>query len=447
MGLLDFFWRLVFGDEAATSRTATASSAAGSSSSRSAAHGGASSRAKPKQRVRRKVKLIKLRRRKIAADEKRTPLSELTVQQLPYAFARMGVLGGYLDLCGDGDDALLERLRIPRLQTLPELAEWLGMPLGRLAWLTHRCDDGGRPREESKAHYHFHWMKKKGGGYRLIEAPKPLLKQVQRKILLEILNRIPQHPNVHGFVLDRSIRTNAEQHAGQRVVVKLDLENFYPSVGFSRVVAIFRALGYSREVSIWFGRLTTSAAPITLEFPEGTSKERYINFAPYRRRHLPQGAPTSPALANLSGYGLDVRLSGMAKKFKARYTRYADDLTFSGGQSFLNSLRTFLPLVRQIVRGEQFRLHEQKYKVLRDNQQQRVTGVVVNAGANVPRKEYDRLKAILTNSLTRGPSTQNHGAVEDFCAHLRGRISHVAFLSPRRGEKLWELFRQIDWRG
>lgn len=438
MGVLDFFWRLIFGGETIPVPQTPAPPKRRGEANRTATK-------RSPRRAPGKVRLVKLRRRRLAPLEKRTPLPELTVSQLPYPFARMGVLGGYLDLSGDGDDELLERLGLPRLQTLPELADWLGMTLGKLAWLTHRCDDGGRPRDESHAHYHFHWVKKRMGGYRLIEAPKPLLKKAQRRILLEILNRIPQHPAAHGFIVGRSIRTNAEQHVKQRVVAKLDLENFYPSVAFARVVAIFRALGYSREVAIWLGRLTTSAAPGTLAYPEGSPKQQWALMSVYRRRHLPQGAPTSPALANLSCYSLDVRLSGMAKKFKARYTRYADDLTFSGDPHFLNSLRIFLPLVRQIVRQERFSLHDKKYKVLRDNQQQRVTGVVVNSGVNAPRKEYDRLKAILTNSLTRGPSTQNHVKVEDFAAHLRGRISHVAFLNPQRGEKLWDLFRRIDW--
>jgi len=360
---------------------------------------------------------------------------------MPYRFARLGVMGGYLDLSRDGDHARLERLGLPIFDTPEELAQWLGMPVGRLAWLTHRCDEGHRPHDARSAHYHYRWLKKRDGSRRLIESPKPLLRAVQQRILKEILNQIPSHPAAHGFISGRSIRTNALPHVGQRVVLKFDLENFYPSVTFGRVVAIFRSLGYSREAAIWLGSLTTSAVPVTLELPAGESPRCF----PYRARHLPQGAPTSPAIANLSAFALDLRLAGLARSFGANYTRYADDLTFSGQPRFLNSLHVFIPLVRQIVHAERFRLHPTKRRVMRDNQQQRVTGVVVNQHPNISRKEFDRLKAILTNCLRRGASTQNHERHEDFARHLRGKVAHVAQLNPARGQKLLDIYEQVDW--
>jgi hypothetical protein len=225
------------------------------------------------------------------------------------------------------------------------------------------------------------------------------------------------------------------------VVVKLDLENFYPSVSLNRVAAIFRSLGYSREAAIWLGRLTTAALPARL------ARESASNPAlrPYRGRRLPQGAPTSPALANLSAFALDLRLAGMARSFGAQYTRYADDLTFSGDEQFLRSLAVFIPLVSQIVRSEGFALNKNKRKVIRSSQRQTVTGVVVNIRPNIARRDYDAIKAILTNCIRRGPSTQNHARHENFAAHLRGRVAHVTQLNPTRGEKLLALYAQIDW--
>jgi len=359
----------------------------------------------------------------------------------PYRFSRPGVQGGWLDLSRDQNESRLDRFQLPQFRNPEELARWLEIPLGQLAWLVHRFDDDQRPAEEQAAHYVYRWIRKRSGGSRLIEAPKPKLKRVQRQILAGILDLVPPHPVAHGFVTGRSIRSNASPHVGQRVVVKLDLENFYPTVSLNRVTAIFRSLGYSREAAIWLGRLTTSVLPASLV--RQSSQNR--NLQPYLGRRLPQGAPTSPALANLSAFSLDLRLSGLARSFGAQYTRYADDLTFSGDEQFLRSLAVFLPLVSQIVRAERFKLNKRKRKIIRSSQRQTVTGVVVNARTNVARRDFDTLKAILTNCVRRGPSTQNHDRHENFSAHLLGRIAHVWQLNPARGRKLRGLFEQIDW--
>ena len=361
---------------------------------------------------------------------------------VPYKYARFGSgTGRHLDLSQDGDDARLQQRGLPVFRTPEQLADWLGVPLKKVAWLVHRFS-AGRPASVEQAHYHFRWLKKKSGGWRLIESPKQTLKQAQVKILREILDRVPTHSAAHGFVQGRSILTNAKPHVGHATLVKLDLSNFYATVGFSRVVAIFRALGYSREAAIWLGLLTTSAIPGNMAFP---ARDPYA-FEPYLRRHLPQGAPTSPALANLSAYRLDLRLAGLSKSYGATYTRYADDLAISGPKELAGGLRVLIPLVQQIIRCERFRANTAKRRVLRAHQRQTIAGVVVNAKPNVARDHFDRLKATLTNCVRLGPSTQNREQVADFTSHLRGRIAHVQQLNRVRGEKLMVLFNRIDWR-
>lgn len=349
--------------------------------------------------------------------------------------------GGYLDLSRDGDPQRLARWRLPALSTPEDIARWLELPVGNLAWLTHRFLDGHRPESVQRSHYHYRWLRKRSGGLRLIESPKSALKGVQRILLREILDRVPPHPAAHGFVADRSILTNAREHAGSRVLLKFDLENFYATVSFNRVVGLFRGLGYCREAALWLARLTTTALPANVPFPDGDAAALW----PYQRRHLPQGAPTSPALANLSAFELDLRLDGLARSFHVRYTRYADDLTFSGGQNLIRALPTFIPLVTKIIRDERFRVNPRKRRVLRNNQRQTVSGVVVNERPNVSRRDYDRLKATLTNCVRDGPASQNREGHADFRAHLRGRVAHVLQLNPTRGRKLLELYRQIDW--
>lgn len=410
----------------------------------------------------RRVRLTSRRRRKPSAIERPFP-KPVTSKTSPYLFSSFtptGRLWGrchYLDLSLDGDDSLLASYHLPVFHTPQRLADWLGIRVGELAWLVHRSTSDRRPADEQRSHYVYRWVKKRSASleagspnsrpvqtqWRLIEAPKQTLKAAQRKILSEILEKIPAHHAAHGFVRGRSIVSNARPHVGQAVVIKLDLQNFYANVTYSRVVAIFRSMGYCREAAIWLGRLTTSAVPWSLAVPDGDEAMKSL----YVRRHLPQGAPTSPALANLSAFGLDVRLSGLLKKFGGNYTRYADDLTLSGSDDFRFSLRCVIPLTEQIVRSERFRLNHRKRKVVRRGHRQLVTGVVVNAKPNIRRDEFDRLKAILYNCVKLGPSSQNRDAHADFSAHLRGRIAFVRQLNPARAEKLWRLFENIRWDG
>jgi len=375
----------------------------------------------------------------------RTPeKQERAGRTAPYhAAPRNPRTGTFVNLGTDADPRWLEYYGLPLLKTPTDLADWLGVPIGKLAWLTHRWKSEFRAPTLKESHYHFQWVEKKTGSLRLIEAPKPQLKALQVRILREILDKVPVHPQAHGFCEGRSILTNAQPHVGRRIVLKFDLENFYPSVRYNRVVAIFRSLGFSRDVGIWLARLTTNALPWTATPPRDASLRAVAQ--PYYWRHLPQGAPTSPVLANLSAYSLDVRLSGLARRFNARYTRYADDLTFSGSRQFAGALRDFIPLTRQIVRDERFRLNRTKGKVLRNSQRQSVTGVVVNSKPNLRREEYDRLKATLHNCLKLGPASQNRDQHPRFHEHLRGRIAFAAQLNAARGAKLLAIYERIDW--
>lgn len=375
--------------------------------------------------------------------QRKQTLTLRVVSNLPYRFARASRVkhGHFDDLSNDLNVAALQRYNLPILRTPEELAHWLGVPLGRLAWLTGRFFENERPQSAQEAHYHFHWIKKKSGGYRLIEAPKGHLKHAQQQILRGILDQIPAHSASHGFVKGRSIVSNAAPHRKSYWILKLDLSNFYPTVRYSRVVAIFRSLGYCREVAIWLARLTTSAIPTNLSSPDRLSNTVW----PYLARHLPQGAPTSPALANLSAFSLDVRLQGVANSYHVRYTRYADDLTFSGKGVSYPALRELIPLINWVIRRERFKLNTEKRRLLRRHQRQTVTGIVVNEKLSLKRPDYDLLKAILTNCIRTGPAAQNRDNHPQFACQLRGRVSHLLSINPERGRRLLALYEQIDW--
>lgn len=165
----------------------------------------------------------------------------------------------------------------------------------------------------------------------------------------------------------------------------------------------------------------------------------------YAVPHLPQGAPTSPALANLCAYQIDCRLTGLARASGANYTRYADDLAFSGGEELERAVNRFSTQAAVILEEEGFRVHHRKTRVMRQGVRQRIAGLVVNEHANVPREEVDQLKAILTNCARRGPAGENRAGHPDFRAHLHGRVGFVEMIHPERGRKLRRLLDAIPW--
>ncbi len=161
--------------------------------------------------------------------------------------------------------------------------------------------------------------------------------------------------------------------------------------------------------------------------------------------HLPQGAPTSPALANLCAWRLDARLSGLAEHMQLTYTRYADDLALSGQIGMYYQKQFIEPLIGAIAQEEGFRINFRKTRWMRASQRQHFCGITVNQHPNLSRKEYDQLKALLHNCIKFGPVSQNHDQHSDFRRHLEGRVSHAMHLNPHRGAKLRDMLWLINW--
>jgi len=296
--------------------------------------------------------------------------------------------------------------------------------------------------------YDYRWRPKRDGSARLIEIPRPRLKSVQRRLLDEVLAPIPPHDAAHGFRPGRSVRSFVEAHAGRSVVLKVDLRDFFPSIGGARVAALFRAAGYPEAVARTLAGLCTNRVPSTIwRRPDGpiAGPDDWRTRPLYRGRHLPQGAPTSPALANLCAYRLDCRLAGLARSAGASYTRYADDLAFSGGDDLARSVGRFHVHACAIALEEGFAVNTRKTRVMRQGVRQQLAGAVLNDRPNIPRAAFDALKATLHNCLRHGPAGQDRSARADFRAHLLGRIAHVATLNPARAAKLRATFEQIQW--
>ena len=165
------------------------------------------------------------------------------------------------------------------------------------------------------------------------------------------------------------------------------------------------------------------------------------------RPHLPQGAPTSPALANLTAYRLDCRLAGLARTAGAVYTRYADDLAFSGGEEFSRVVKRFSTHAAAVALEEGFSVNHHKTRNMRQGVRQQLAGVVVNQKVSLRRRDLELLEAILTNCARHGPASQNRAALPDFRAHLEGRIGFVEMVNREQGQRLRELFEAVRWEG
>lgn len=272
----------------------------------------------------------------------------------------------------------------------------------------------------SRMYSEFHIAKGRGK-IRAITAPDRRLKIIQRKLapLLEQLYRV-RNP-VHGFVADRSVKTNAQAHGRRRFVVNLDLKNFFPTITEKRVVGLLRALGIDDRVSEVVARLCCN------------------------NNELPQGAPTSPLISNMICYRLDTDLLAVAKSSRAIYTRYADDITFSSYQPPAPLFGGVVPTVgrfspnllsidlRNTIAANGFLIHPEKAHYADRNSRRIVTGVKINAGLNVDRRYIRRIRAILhsieKSGLAAAQAKHATGAGKgSLAAHLRGKITYVSHL-------------------
>lgn len=342
------------------------------------------------------------------------------------------------------------RFNVPFIDTSSDLAALCGVDPPMLDWFAARR---GRSREKVDAlqHYRYAWVPKNRGGYRLLEAPKPRLRSIQRRILRGILDQVPAHSAASAFRRGGSVMAFAAPHTARGVVVRVDLEDFFPSTPGPKVVGLFRELGYPDEVVTSLAGLCTHRIPasVAARCPHGGLSEnpgaRWRSLKRLQDWHLPQGAPTSPALSNLCAFGLDVRLQAAAVACEARYTRYADDLAFSWGDEVAAPVSHFLSLVEGIIRDEGYRINTKKTRVMRRSRRQVLAGTVINDRVHVSRAERERLEAILTNCARYGPEGQNRMGVHNLEAHLAGRVAWVTQLEPRHGMHLEALFARVAW--
>ena len=316
------------------------------------------------------------------------------------------------------DEEQLKRYGLPVWKSEADLANALGISLKELWFFAiHR-------EKERQPHYVTFAIPKRSGGKRLIMAPKRRLKAIQRKLLELLVEKLPVSEHAHAFRRGRSIRTGAEPHVGKRIVLKLDLKDFFPSITVGRVRGLLIAYGYSYPVA------TTLAVLMTETERQPVEVDGQVFHVPVGERHCVQGAPTSPGICNALVLRLDHRLAGLARKQGLAYTRYADDLSFSGDLS-REAAHRIRVTVQRIVEEEGFKVNADKTRLMGRGTRQIVTGVVVNQVLGLSRQERRRLRA-MAHQLGRdgGNADATRGA------RLEGKIAYLSMLNPEQAARI-----------
>jgi retron-type reverse transcriptase len=340
-----------------------------------------------------------------------------------------GVSGGLNETATD--PGKLAGLNLPVLTDAVSVAQAMQVSVGQLRFLAFS-------RQVSRTtHYQRFYVPKKTGGERLISAPMPRLKAAQTWILTNILDRVPPHEAVHGFLPGRSIVTNATPHVGAGVVINLDLKDFFPSITYRRVKGVFRALGYSESVATILSLLCTEPQ---VDRAELDGETWYVSTG---ERHLPQGSPASPAITNILCATLDRRLQGLGRKLGFAYTRYADDLTFSASGEVTKNINTLKNAVKAIIESEDLTPHPDKTRIMREGSRKEVTGVVVNDKPGVDRKTLRRFRALLHQIELQGPQGKKWAHSPDLLAAIEGYANFVLMVDAEKGKKLKEQVKAI----
>ena len=380
-------------------------------------------RMKESRRRQEENKLRRLRERQERAEAWRAR------KQREILYLGEGVSGGLNSVDMDAEKLMFRGL--PLLLDAEDLAVAMEIGVGELRFLSYAR------RVATVGHYRRFQIPKKSGGLRPISAPMPRLKRAQEWVLAAILEKIELHPAAHGFRKGRSIVTNAAPHVGAEVVVNLDVEGFFPTVSRRRIKGMFRSFGYGEHV----------ATILSLICSEPAVREVELDGRVYQvargERTLPQGAPSSPAITNILCRGLDARLARIAEGLGFRYTRYADDMTFSGNGPATGHVGRLLRRVRFVIEREGFRVHPDKTRVLRTGARREVTGLVVNSRVNVDRVTLRRFRATLYQIERDGPAGKRWGAGPDVLAAIEGFANFVAMVDPGRGGELRRRVRVI----
>lgn len=292
---------------------------------------------------------------------------------------------------------VLESLGLPLFENIETLAEETRLTEKLIYFLS---------KEDAEGRYISFKIPKKDGTYREINAPCMALKTLQRWVLQNILYKVRVSQYSIGFKKDGKgspLLQSAERHKNNLYILKMDLKNFFPSVKRERIFNQFLQLGYNTYASNLLTNICT------------------LNGC------LPQGAVTSPYLANLVCYRMDVRIAGYCNKRDIIYTRYADDLIFSCDNR--DVLRNIYGMIRKIVENEGFCVNERKTRFLTPKTHKKIVGVTVNDGlVKAPKEMKKMVRAMIHYSIISGDYSDND--------KIRGYISYIDSIEKNYRKKI-----------
>lgn len=256
---------------------------------------------------------------------------------------------------------------------------------------------------------------------REISAPSQNLKARQRWILDEILSRIPLHECCHGFVKNRSIKTNAQLHINHTFILCMDIHDFFPSINIEQVQNVFYHMGYTSKVSSELAKICTH---------DGI---------------LPQGAPTSPYIANIIFSNIDKLIQEVIFSKNITYSRYADDLTFSACEN----ISFLIPEISQLVRSHGFEINSKKTHLMEDPHRKIVTGLLVTDKVKIPKYYKRSFNQELYYCEKYGVASHlkncHSNKKINFKEYMYGKAYYIKMIEPEIGENYLVRLDNISW--
>jgi RNA-directed DNA polymerase len=288
---------------------------------------------------------------------------------------------------------------------------------------------------------------KRDGGSRALSSPEPPLMEIQRWILRNVLYLARPHPSSYAYQAKRSIVHCARTHLGARWLVKMDLHDFFGTIDETRVYSAFNGLGYSPLVSLELTRICTR---LTRSHAAHRIRSRAYqsvpSYATDDQGWLPQGAPTSGALANAAAHALDRKLSQIASRRALTYTRYSDDLIFSAGATFNRGLgASLIDHVRNVVRDEHLVLHDKKTRVVPPGARHVVLGLMLGRDRVQLLPEFKRridvhIRGVDRFGLAQHAAHRGFRSIFSFVNHVDGCLAFAHGVEPehaRQGRERW----------